>query len=73
MTKLAILKNPPELVFVKYRHSSPRYSTVFEIAKLILRQMSIFEKRPNVIAVKYSHFTVIYMVDYDHKNKFVTI
>ena len=32
--------------------------TVLEIAKLIIHQIAIFEKPPNIIATKYSHFTV---------------
>ena len=34
------------------------YIAVLEIAKLILCQIVIFEKAPNIIATKYSSFTV---------------
>ena len=34
------------------------YLSVLEIAKLVLCQIVIFEKTPNIIVAKYSRFTV---------------
>ena len=48
--------------FAKISHKIKRSQSldilVLGISKLILRQMAIFEKPPNIIATKYSRFTV---------------